>query len=185
MPSFPDVVIERHGVRLRALSEDDVPLIAVACSDPVTQHWLPVPRPYTEESARVFVHQIARDELASGNAIERAIEVEGQFVGVIGLKRTDWPAAQTEAGYWLGPWARGRGVMTRALCAITDWALDDCGIERVEVRAAPGNTASLATARKAGFVEEGTLRSAGLVYDGRVDLVVFSRLRSDPRPGFD
>lgn len=86
---FDDAVIDGYGVRLRPLNEGDVSLIALACSDDVTQKWLPLPQPYTEESARVFALHIAPDELASGTGIERAIEVGGQFMGVIGLKRTD------------------------------------------------------------------------------------------------
>ncbi|MCC6498242.1 MAG: GNAT family N-acetyltransferase [Propionibacteriaceae bacterium] len=156
--------------------------IALACSDTVTQRWLPLPQPYTEDEARIFALQIAPQVLASGSGVERAIEVDGQFVGVIGLKGTDCNVAKTEAGYWLGPWARGRGIAAKALCAITDWALDTQGIGRVEVMVAPGNTASLATARKSLFIEEGTLRRAGHLHDGPVDLVILSRLADDPRP---
>ena len=184
MPSFADEVIESYGVVLRPLTDADVPSIAVACSDPQTQKWLPLPRPYTEESARFFALEIAPQELAGGTALERAIEVDGEFVGVIGLKNTDWDVAKTEAGYWLGPWARGRSITARALAAITDWALDTHGIGRVEVLVATGNLASLATARKAMFLEEGTLRRAGYVHDGKVDLVILSRLAEDPRPRF-
>lgn len=169
---------------LRRLTEADVPTIAVACSDPQTQKWLPLPQPYTEDSARWYALEMAPAALASGRALELAIEVEGEFAGVIGLKNTDWAAAKTEAGYWLGPWARGRGVTARALAAIAEWALDSQGIGRVEVLVATGNAASLATARKAGFVEEGTLRRAGYVHEGKVDLVMLSRLVDDPRPQF-
>ncbi len=52
MPSFADEVIKSHGVVLRPLTEDDVPAIAIACSDAQTQQWLPLPRPYTEDAAR-------------------------------------------------------------------------------------------------------------------------------------
>jgi RimJ/RimL family protein N-acetyltransferase len=180
--TYDDAVIDGYGVRLRPLNDGDVALIALACSDEVTQKWLPLPQPYTEDSARVFALQIAPGELASGTGIERAIEVDGQFMGVIGLKRTDWIAAKTEAGYWLGPWARGSGIAARALCAITDWALDTQDMQRVEVMVAPGNVASLGTARRALFVEEGTMRRAGYVHEGPVDLVILSRLASDPRP---
>ena len=45
--------------------------------------------------------------------------VDYTFARVIGLKSTDWDVAKTEAGYWLGPWARGRAITARALAAIT------------------------------------------------------------------
>ena len=185
MPSFADEVIESYGVVLRPLTDADVPSIAVACSDPQTQKWLPLPRPYTEESARFFALEIAPQELASGTALERAIEVDGQFVGVIGLKNTDWDVAKTEAGYWLGPWARGRGITARALAAITDWALDSQGIGRVEVLVATGNAASLATARKARFIQEGTLRRAGYVMTARPISSSSAGLTTIPDPSSD
>lgn len=184
MRTFADEVITAHGVRLRPLSEADVPAIASACADELTQQWLPLPRPYTQESARVFALELAPHALASGEGLERAIEVDGTFAGVIGLKGTDWVAGTTQAGYWLGPWARGQGLTARALAAITDWALDTQGIGRVEVRVAPLNVASIATAERALFVREGVLRRAGFTHDGPVDLVVFSRLGSDVRPQF-
>lgn len=183
MSPFADEVITSNGVVLRPVTEADVPAIAIACSDEQTQRWLPLPRPYTEEAARGYALEVAPAALAIGG-LERAIEVDGQFAGVIGLKNTDRAVAKTEAGYWLGPWARGRGVTARALAAISDWALDSQGIERVEVLVATDNVASLATARKAGFIEEGTLRRAGYTHDGKVDLVIFSRLTHDHRPQF-
>lgn len=130
----------------------------------------------------MFAWEVAPLSLETGAGIERVIEVGGEFVGVIGLKGTDWAACSTEAGYWLAPWGRGRGVMTRALCALTDWALDSQGMGRVEVRVAPGNGASLAVAQRALFVREGLLRRAGWTHDGPTDLVLWSRLRDDPRP---
>ncbi|WP_420176158.1 GNAT family N-acetyltransferase [Luteococcus sp. OSA5] len=183
MQQLTDQTIQAgDGLLLRPLGAGDIPLVARACQDPLTQQWLPLPRPYTEQAARDFVETIASQQLASGNGIERAIERSGEFVGVIGAKKTDWAARKTEVGYWLAPWARGKGVMTRALCAMTDWLLGTQQITRVEVHVAPGNAASLAVARRAGFVREGIMRRAGHTHDGTTDLVLFSRLADDPRP---
>lgn len=184
MDRFDDDVISAFGVRLRPFVEADIPLIVEACSDPLTQEWLPLPSPYSADDARFYACEKAASQLATGNGIERAIEVNGAFVGAIGLKATSWRASRTEAGYWLGPWARGRGIMARAVCALTDWTLDTQGIGRVEVRVAPGNAGSLATAEHAGFVREGVMRRAGFTHGGPVDLVMFSRLVDDPRPTF-
>ncbi|WP_265447238.1 GNAT family N-acetyltransferase [Flexivirga meconopsidis] len=52
-------------------------------------------------------------------------------------------------------------------------------MERVEIRAATGNLGSQKAALAAGFQREGVLRSAGFVHAGRVDLVVFGKLRSE------
>ncbi len=184
MPRFDDETIVAHGVTLRPLAESDIAAIALACSDDLMQRWLPLPRPYTEESARQFVSEHAPQMTTSGRGLERAIEVDGEFMGVIGLKFTDWQASKTEAGYWIAPWARGRGLTARALSALTEWILDTQKIARVQVMVAPDNAASLATARRALFSEEGTMRRAGHTHEGPVDLVVLSRLATDPRPHF-
>lgn len=181
MNSFPDQVIVGDGVVLRPLADADLPAIAAACNDPQIQRWLPLPSPYGLADASTFVHELASATLATGRGIERAVEVEGSFAGAIGLHATDWAVGSTEAGYWLAPWARGRGVMTRALVALTGWVFEQ-GFGRVQVLVATGNDASLATACAAGFIREGTLRRAGRTRTGPEDMVVLSRLPSDPRP---
>lgn len=136
--------------------------------------WLPLPRPYLHEHAVEWIsHHIAPP------AFPRAIDVDGSFAGVIDLKKTDWRAGTTEIGYWLHPAFRGRGVMASSVRLLGDWALADQGMQRVEIRVATGNLASQRVARAAGYVQEGTLRNAGFLHDGRVDLIVFSRIRTD------
>ena len=83
-----------------------------------------------------------------------------------------------EIGYWVAPWARGDGLAVEAVQAIARWLLEQ-GFERMVLRAAPGNAASLRMAEKAAFTREGVARNAGLTNSGRVDLVVFSLIRTD------
>jgi RimJ/RimL family protein N-acetyltransferase len=73
---------------------------------------------------------------------------------------------------------RGRGLTTRALRLLSDWALREAGAQRVQLRADVLNTASLRVAEKAGYTREGTLRASGFnARQGRrVDYAVFSLL---------
>ncbi len=87
-------------------------------------------------------------------------------------------ARSVEVGYLTAPWARGHGVMTEALSAVTGWVLGQ-GFARVEVRTAVGNVGSQRVAEKAGFRREGVLRRAGYTHGGPVDLVVLSRIAED------
>lgn len=182
MPAFPSAELVGDGVLLRPLRLDDVPDVAVAGADPLTQRWLPLPSPYTEDDARWFVEQFAPGQLASGDGIVFAVEVTGRLAGAIDLKHTDHSAGVTEIGYWTAPWARGRGVMRRAVVALSRWALLEQGMHRVELYAAVGNTGSRRVAEAAGFVEEGVARGKGVTHAGRVDLVQYSLLRSDLIP---
>jgi RimJ/RimL family protein N-acetyltransferase len=153
--------------------------VVEAGRDSVTQEWLPLPTPYQEAHAIHWISTLAPEAAASGRGLVRAIDVDGRFAGSIDFKRTDWIAGVTEIGYMAAPWARSRGFVTEAVNAMSRWALVDLGLERVELRIATGNAASLRVAEKAGFHREGVARSAGYVHGGRVDLVIFSLVPSD------
>ncbi len=178
--SFPaDLVLTTERLTLRPLADADLDAIVIAGSDPVTQQWLPLPRPYRREHAEGFVHQIAPAAQRSGAGLIRAIEIEGELAGAIDFKGTDWSERVTEIGYWTAPAHRGRGVMPEAVTAMAHYALIERNLERVVLRVATGNTASARVAEKAGFTREGIARNAGFTHGGRVDFLVFSLIRSD------
>ena len=79
-------------------------------------------------------------------------------LGSIGLT---WNAPHdvAEVGYWLRAAARGHGFTTRALALAARHAFAS-GAARVQLRADVENVPSRRVAEKAGFTEEGVLRSA-------------------------
>lgn len=177
---FPaDTTLRGQGFALRPLRAEDAADVAMAGADELTQRWLPLPRPYTMDTARTFIDEFAPDLQRSGRGLVRAIEVDERLAGCIDLKKTDWRERTTEVGYWVAPWGRGAGLAGRAVQVLARWALEKQGLERVELRAATGNIASQRAAERAGFVREGVLRNAGHLHDGRVDLIVYSLIRGD------
>jgi len=146
-----------------------------ACQDPEITRWMPlIPRPYTRQDALAFVS----GELDSGPH-QFAVELDGSLVGSIGLIVDRHGTG--EIGYWCAAEARGRGVATRALRRICVYAFEHLGMGRVELAVDPDNAPSRRVAEKAGFVQEGVLRSHLLHPDGRRrDSVLYSRLPSDP-----
>jgi len=77
------------------------------------------------------------------------------------------------------PLARGRGLATRAVDLLSQWALAEAGIARVEAWVDPANTASQRVLTRAGFRREGILRSFLSHADRRADAAVFSRTTDD------
>ena len=93
--------------------------------------------------------------------------------------KLDRDAREAEAGYIVAPAARGRGIAVRALRLLTDWSLQELGLERVELRIEVENEPSIRVAERAGFVREGVLRSVHFKQGLRANIAVYSRLATD------
>ena len=177
--TFPETTLTAGDLTLRPLSEADADDVTEACQDAETLRWLPLPRPYARANAEWFIATFGPTQRESGAGIVFAIESDGRLAGAIDLKHVNWASKVAEVGYWVAPWARGRGVASQATRALTEWAIPNHGFERVELFAATGNNASQRAAEKAGFAREGVARNAGYLHDGRVDMVLFSLVRDD------
>jgi RimJ/RimL family protein N-acetyltransferase len=173
-------------VRLRAFRDADVPGIALACSDPLTQLFTRVPFPYDEEDAREFVAGApARRMIGESMDLAVASSDDDRLLGAIGLIVDRHDADRAEIGYWVAPHERGRGVAGRALALLARWAVTDGGFARLDLQAALANAASIRVAERCGFVREATLRSAWYRGARRTDMALFSLLPSDVRPAAD
>lgn len=78
------------------------------------------------------------------------------------------------------PAARGRGIGSRAQQLLTDYLFAHTTAERIEAHVRSDNPAELRSMARAGFTVEGVMRRAQFKDGGWRDLVVHSRLRSDP-----
>ena len=76
-------------------------------------------------------------------------------------------------GYWLAAPAQGHGIMTRAVAALVQHALETWHLQRVEIRAATDNKRSRAIPGRLGFTEEGVVYSAERVGHRLLDQVVY------------
>jgi RimJ/RimL family protein N-acetyltransferase len=170
-------------VTLRAFTAEDAADVVRACDDPETARWLPVPVPYTAEDGRQYVEEICPLGWADGSAANFAVvdATTGELLGDVGLKLHERDASGVgEVGYWTAPWARGRGVASRATVLASRWGLDELGLRRVELLADVDNTGSVRAAEKAGFVREGVARRSRPRRDGTgADMVLFSLTSED------
>ncbi|MER5644088.1 GNAT family N-acetyltransferase [Streptosporangium sp. NPDC002524] len=171
-------MIPAGPVVLRPLDPADAETIARACADPEIVRFLPlVPVPYTRDDALQYMEQTRRDWETGGAPFAIADAGTGEWLGNMSLMAR--PRGMTEIGYLVAPWARGRGVATAALSALTRWGFEH-GVRRVELFADVENLASQRVALAAGFHREGVRRGAEEQRDGtRHDLVAFARLPGD------
>ncbi len=171
-------------VTLRAHREDDIPACLEQSVDPVSQRWTRVPVPYGLDDAQRFVRHAMPGGWATdqewGFAVE-AVDVEGtaRYAGTVSLRNQG--GGRAEIAYGAHPWARGKGIVERALRLLLDWGFTELHLDAVIWWAEEGNWASRKTAWRLGFGCEGTVRGWLEERDGLVDAWVGTLLRDDAR----
>ncbi|MDQ3643712.1 MAG: GNAT family N-acetyltransferase [Actinomycetota bacterium] len=182
-------VLPGRRVKLRPFGETDIPRIVEACSDPRSRHWLSeLPAPYTEDSARAYLHSMPVEESLARRVAWCVADAESDsLLGSIALMDLEGDKPSGEVGYWTHPDARGRGVMTEAVALVVEHGLTPTaegglGMRRLQLLSAAENTASMEIARRAGFRQVGRERQAELLGDGSYDdLVTFDLLAAERR----
>ena len=114
---------------------------------------------------------------AEGTGWTLVIRYEGNLSGTIGFNWIDRANRACEIGYWLAEDATGKGLITRSVRALLDFAFDDLALNRINLSIAVGNHPSRKVAERLGFTEEGIARQAEWLYDHYVDLVRYAMLR--------
>jgi ribosomal-protein-serine acetyltransferase len=169
------------GVALRLWEESDADELhdCVEANRAHLARWMPWAATQTRAQTLEFI-RLTRRQIGNNDGVQTAITAGGRIVGSVGLHQVIWAHRSTSIGYWVADSHQGRGIITIAVAAYLDYAFATLELERVVLTAAVGNHRSRAIARRLGFIEEGVLRAAEVVNGRAHDLVVYSRLASDP-----
>jgi RimJ/RimL family protein N-acetyltransferase len=166
------------GLLLRPWEDTDAAAFLSAYRDPEIQHWhtrQPVSEDQVREWFGQYRHAWAQETGASWAVTRGGGEVLGR-IAMGGLNLDDGVAG---CAYWVLPSARRAGVASRALTALSAWALGETGFHRLHLDHSTRNNASCRVAVKSGFLLEGTKRSDAIHSDGRHDMHLHARIRGD------
>lgn len=132
-----------------------LPLIAIY-RDPDLRRWTRVPVTGIEDAVRWL--ELQREGWRSGERLSFAVHERDRIVGHVAVKRSDPHSDTAEVGYWSAAEARGRGIASRALETLADWAFTTLtGVARLELLHQIDNLASCRVAEKTGFPYHRTL----------------------------
>src|SRR4029453_6056472 len=140
--------------------------------------WLAVrdlfPHPYTIQDAHEFLQQAISEQ----PEMKFCIEIEGAAVGGIGVHPgQDVYRHTATVGYWLGEQFWGRGIMTEAVTAVTDFCFGNFPLRRISAEGFANNPASQRVLQKAGFTFEGRLKN-NVLKDGKLlDSLLYARTK--------
>lgn len=167
-------------IGLRARHESDVSVLHVELHDDVlnwsragSRPWRPIAAGSAESPfalsgpsdavARFSVVRLADDELA-GSALLWGIDTHNRTAHL---------------GLSLRPAFRGQGLGTDVVRVLCQYGFAVRGLHRLQLETLADNAAMIQAAEKAGFVREGTLRSAGWVNGAFIDEAVFGLLSTE------
>jgi RimJ/RimL family protein N-acetyltransferase len=167
-----------EGLLLRPWQRADAPAFLSAYQDDETRRWH-TRRPSTETQVWEWFDAYRQDWEREKGGHWAITHDGGKVLGRIALGRLDFDDGIAGVAYWVLPAARGAGVASRALSALTAWALDEIGFHRLELDHSTRNPASCRVATKSGYRLEGTKRSAAVHDDGRHDMHLHARIRGD------
>jgi RimJ/RimL family protein N-acetyltransferase len=174
--------LETAGLIIRPPAEEDAARAFELVNDPDVRRWNPARECPDLETAKAWCRSGADwsdGSHATWHALDRTTL---QMVGNVSLFAINGDDLVAKIGYRVHPDARGRGVARQMVDAVTRWSFESRGLKRVQLEHSVHNEASCRVAEAAGFVLEGTARSAYAVpgSDARQDCHVHSRLPTDP-----
>jgi RimJ/RimL family protein N-acetyltransferase len=174
----PDSITDGVVV-LRELREGDRAVVLSTMRDTVVARWLNMP---TAPGNRDFdsLLRVASEGRASGERFDYAVTEAGKDISLGAVIASRRHRDNYEVAYLAREEGRGRGLMTRAVCLLCNWLLDE-GVGRIELRTHPDNEASQRLAERAGFQREGVERQSIWLHGERQDAVLWSLLPGDVR----
>ena len=137
-----------------------------------------LPSNASQREAEAYIdRQLGR--LAEGIGLSFAIANADtdRAVGGIGLWLQGLVHGRATAGYSVAPSARGRGIASAALTALTSYAWSIPGLHRIELYIEPWNVGSTKTAERAGYEREGLLRSHQEIGGQRRNMLIYAAIR--------
>ena len=145
-------VLHTKRLRLDSPALSDRLAVARYCRDPLFETLMTLPWPYEQRHADFFLHRVVPGGWLSGDELTWAVRENesGPLLGIVG-----WRSELSDIGFWLGAPHRGRGLMTEAVIAVTDWLMTDFGRTEIAWECVIGNAASVSVARKSGFTFTG------------------------------
>lgn len=145
------------GMVLRPWEDGDAAALIDAYRDPVLRRWTRMPVRDHADAARWLA--VRHEGWARQDYVSFVVEEERggggrELVANVAVKEPRHATGVGEVGYWTVAAARGRGVASRALDALTDWAFGtygDSGLHWLRLLHQVDNVASCRVAGNAGY----------------------------------
>jgi ribosomal-protein-alanine N-acetyltransferase len=207
---YPDPPLADGVVMLRAWRKADLATVVEASRDPYIPKVTSVPAPFTRGAGErwlerqdvrsrsglgvsLAVVEMAGADVSGGQTLHKASTADvargqtphkggdGEAVGAVVLMHRGRNVYGL--GYWLLPTERGRGLASRAVALVVDWALAQPGVAELEALVEPWNEPSVRVVERAGFSRDRLLSAEISVAGREADVIRYVLSGQSPRTG--
>jgi ribosomal-protein-serine acetyltransferase len=117
---------------------------------------------------------------SDGSSLNLAIFYKSQLVGSVVLESIDAKKHYSaEISYWIDIKFQGKGIVTKCVKNILDYAFYELSLQRVSLQIAESNTKSKKIAKNLHFIKEGVLREAYYTNSEFQDIYIYSKLQKE------
>lgn len=172
--------LETPRVRLRRITQDDIPAIFAYASDPLVSRYMTWSTHSDPAETRAFV-----DSVIEGYAIGRVqdwgleLKASGRLVGMAGFVGWEPDSDKIGVGYVLNRDYWGMGLMTEVMRRIVGFAFEACAFRKLFATCDARNRASARVLEKIGMIREGLLRQDRYKNGEPIDVLVYGLLRDE------
>lgn len=183
MRAFPDE-FESERLLIRAPRVEDATIVweSIRASHAALKAWMPWAQslPKVEETTESIRQAMADFITRKDLRLHLFLKDTGEFIGCSGFHRINWDVPKVEIGYWLDSRHEGKGYMTEAADRLTEFAFEQFGAKRVEIRCDSDNVRSRAVAERLNFTLEGILKQDAMSADGQVvrDTCIYAKINA-------
>ena len=141
--------------------------------------WLPFVDSYRSVDAATEFIDRCLEQYAKRSGLGIGLRYRNSLAGVATYDYLDWGNSMTRIGFWLGKEFEGRGLMTRTCKALADLAINEMGLNRIEIWCAAENARCRRVPERLGLKLEGILRQRERVSNRYLDMVSYSVLAAE------
>ncbi|MCF9080218.1 GNAT family N-acetyltransferase [Vibrio parahaemolyticus] len=135
------------------------------------------PHAESEEFFLSFIKKSLHD-YADGKSLVCAMIYQNDVAGNISFNSINHDLQKVEIGYWLRHDLQGKGIVSKSLAKLIDYAFAELNMQKIQISAAVDNQASRNVCERLGFKLEGVITRAENLNGRVVDHAVYGLSRS-------
>lgn len=132
------------------------------------------------KDSKIFIEYSLKDYNKSlACSLQLVLVFHDKIIGMLSLASIDNKNKQAKIGYWLDEECMQKGLMSKSISKLLNYAFIEFNLNKVEIHCATKNLRSNNIALHLGFKKDGVLRENEFLYDHFVDHNVYSLLKSE------